>query len=224
MKAYKQICQEIGGFLKSKPNLSRKYIAEKAGISSAYLTMVLQGKRALTEDLAIKILRVLKKSNEIIDNYLMQIRLENNMPTIASYYKEKQDEEKHIKLTRESSRLLSRNIDLINCFEDIQRLKKIHKNRLVDLYGRTVVQKVEILADNGTIKKENDYFSINDDRKFIHHPEDAFELMKTSLDHECFEWKQGANCGIAEFNITELSEDSYKELLKIIAKFFIHLR
>lgn len=218
MRAYQRIAASVEHFLSAKPNLSRKYIAQKAGVSNAYLSMVFQGKRALTEDLAIKLLRVLKEPSETIENYLKQLRLENNMPAVVKYYQERFAEENQIRMNRESSRILANDIDLLNCFEDILRLKKIHRGRLIDLYGRSVVEKLQILVRNETIRSEDDYFFLNDEVEFTLAPEDAVQLIKTSLDKELFEWQCGINVGVTNTVICELPDDAYKELVDLIEK------
>ncbi len=218
MKVFEVVGLKIEDYLQKKPHLSRKYIAQKAGISNAYLSMVMQGKRALTEDLTIKILRVLKIPTETIEELLKDLRLENNMPAVVEFYQEKIENERKVRFNNESSRALSSNIDLLNCFEDLLRLKKVHRSRLVDLYGKTVVDKLQLLVKNNTIIMEDDYYCVNEDAHFTFAPEDAIKLMKTSLEHELFEWKCGINQGITRMAICELSEDNYKGLLKLVRK------
>lgn len=219
MKAYQMVEITIDEYLRRRPHLSRKAVAERAGISNAYLTMVLHGKRSMTEDLAIKILSAVKRPGDVIETMLKKIRLENNMPAVVKYYQERGCEETRKRLHEDSSRLLSMDIDLLNCFEDIVRMGKIHGERLVDLYGRSITQRLDLLVHNQTLKKdESGYYYADQDGRFMFEPADAITLMQTSLQRELVEWKGGANVGKTNTYVVEVPDESYRELLALIDK------
>jgi hypothetical protein len=197
-----------------KTRLSMEQVAKKWEVSSAMLSLVKNNKKSVGIDLGLKILResgiAPVKRKQWLERKVFSLSEESKLVD--------HDLKNQQKITQIKSSIceqLGQSKVLLDIFLDITLSEDEgipYKNILRD-YGKSGIQKVETLITAGICRYEQYSYFVNDvDNIFAYDPRSSFEVVNNLIREQRLNFLNDDFKGKLEFDVTDISEDAYKEL------------
>ncbi len=206
----------IEDFLNQKKNLSKTYIAKKCDITLPFLIMILKGKRRLNQNLAVKILNVLKRNSEDISQFLGGLQLEREGKEVQAFkVKERADLEKNI-LNEEITRILAHDNNLYNAVIDLT-WGPLHKDYLVRKYGMDIINNLMLLVDKKFLNYDGITFRLEGGSELSSKAEHIFRFVRNILANEESNYILKQNPGSIRYQVEDVSEKGFDKIKNLLA-------
>ncbi len=206
--------------------LSMEQVARKWDVSSAMLSLVRNNKKSAGIDLGLKILR-----EAGINPSKRKIWLEKKVYSLSDESKIVEDdlkvENKTTELMGTICEQLGQSKILLDIFLDITLSEELGlpRNALLKDYGKRGLQEVSILINAKICRFENNRFIINSiNNIFSYDSRSTFEVVNNLIREQRLNFLNDEFKGKLEFDVTDITEDGYKEILKIQKEYQANIR
>lgn len=206
-----QLNQIIDQFLSKKSNLSKSYLAKKCGITLAYLTMILSGKRNLTADLSVKLLELINETPRDIQTFLKQLDKEQQSNAVKAFKEKTQEKRQAVALNEEVTRILAHNSKLYHAVLDLT-WGPMHKDYFQGKYGKDLAAAMSILIDKKFIHFDGIAYRLLGGNDLASNAEHVFRMVRNLLENEEANYILKEHPGSVRYQVDDISEAGYEKI------------